>query len=177
MTLLPMNKDSQSHHATPEQWACIAHHALLKVPGAFSTDSCILELRARIEALEAAQQDKLDRLIALDTDPAPDAAMTDYERVAANMATCPSVDKIPDFTGTSPTTPELPASSAEARPAGLVERVALAIDSSCPQDEYVIADCRAAIREVAAWLETESEGHLGSGKYWATRLRSEADRG
>jgi hypothetical protein len=48
----------------------------------------------------------------------------------------------------------------------------LALDSSCPQDEYVIADCRAAIREVAAaardlrfttakalidWLERESE--------------------
>jgi hypothetical protein len=53
-------------------------------------------LRERIEALEAAQQDKLDRLIALDReDPTPDPAMT-----------------------------ELRAASAEARPAGgLVERI------------------------------------------------------
>jgi hypothetical protein len=48
---------------------------------------------------------------------------------------------------------KLRAASAEARPAGLVERVAMALDSSCPQDEYVINDCRAAIREVAAFLE------------------------
>jgi hypothetical protein len=163
-----MNKDSQSHRAAPELWAAAERFG----QNTMDMANCFLELRARIEALEAMHADKLDR-----DDPTPDSAMTDYERVAANMATCPSVDKIPDFTGTSPTTPELRASSAEARPAGLVERVALAIDSSCPQDEYVIADCRAAIREVATWLETESEGHLGSGKYWATRLRSEADHG
>jgi hypothetical protein len=58
-------------------------------------------LRERIEALEAAQQDKLDRLIALDAaDPTPDPAMA-----------------------------ELRAASAEARPAGgLVERVTARIE-------------------------------------------------
>jgi len=61
-----------------------------------------------------------------------------------------------------------------------VERVAAAIDRA-PFDEDLHQwdegdEARAAIREVAAWLETESEAHLGSGKYWAARLRSEADR-
>jgi hypothetical protein len=59
------------------------------------TTSSIFKVTSRIEALEAAQQDKLDRLIALDAaDPTPD-----------------------------PTTPEPPPASAEAQPAGgLVER-------------------------------------------------------
>ena len=54
------------HRAMPEQWESIDRYADSSAPY-----SCILELRARIEALEAAQQphqDKLDRLIALDAD-------------------------------------------------------------------------------------------------------------
>jgi hypothetical protein len=112
---------TDQHRATPEQWAKCEQDARLW-SGAFN---CILELRAcvealeaaqldqaeshrfctdaivrRVEALEAAPQDKLDRLIALDAaDPTPDPAMT-----------------------------ELRAASAEARPAGgLVERVATII--------------------------------------------------
>ena len=55
------------YRATPEQWESI------EVQYADFSDlySCFLELRARIEALEAAQQphqDKMDRLIALDRD-------------------------------------------------------------------------------------------------------------
>ena len=148
MTLLPMNKDSQSHHATPEQWACIAHHALLKVPGAFSTDSCILELRARIEALEAAQQDKLDRLIALDReDPTPDPAMT-----------------------------ELRAASAEAQPGGLVERVANAISEGDEPDKWH-PEARDAIREVATWLDRFALHGSGEYAQAAKVLRQEANHG
>jgi response regulator of citrate/malate metabolism len=53
---------SNQHRATPEQWEHQDHWTREHR----STASCILELRARIEALEAAQQDKLDRLIAQD---------------------------------------------------------------------------------------------------------------
>jgi hypothetical protein len=117
-----MNQDSQSHRATPEQWA--THKAW-----AASDDdsSCLLELRSRIEALEAAQQDKLDRLIALDRDdPTPDAAMT-----------------------------ELRAASAEVRPAGLVERVAETMATpSLPAREWRDESC-AVIRAVAAWLRKQ----------------------
>ena len=57
---------TDQHRATPEQWGFIELYADSIDPAA-----CILELRARIEALEAAQQppqDKMDRLIALDAD-------------------------------------------------------------------------------------------------------------
>jgi hypothetical protein len=63
---------TKQHRATPEQWARLdkwsTEDISLRTVGAFS---CLLELRDRVEALEAAQQphqDKLDRLIALDAD-------------------------------------------------------------------------------------------------------------
>jgi hypothetical protein len=87
-------------------------------------------------------QDKLDRLIALDRDdPTPDAAMT-----------------------------ELRAASAEARPAGgLVERVEEAIITGMVDGDRHAA--RAAIREVAKWLDTKGQHGCS---LW---LREEADRG
>jgi hypothetical protein len=56
---------TKQHRATPEQWETIEQWAEDSIYSA-----CFIELRARIEALEAAQppQDKLDRLIALDAD-------------------------------------------------------------------------------------------------------------
>jgi hypothetical protein len=66
-------------------------------------------------------------------------------------------------------TPELPASSAEARPAGLVERVRQIIGLDPVGD----GKARAAIREVAKWLR--EQGTPASG--WAMRLEQEADRG
>ena len=102
---------------------------------------CLLELRARVEALEAAQQDKLDRLIALDRDDqTPGAAMA-----------------------------ELRAASAEARPAGLVERVRQIIGLDPVGD----GKARAAIREVAAWLR---EGGDYSADAWADMLEREANQ-
>ncbi len=89
---------TDQHRATPEQWAKCEHDARLW-SGALN---CILELRARIAALEAAhspQPDKLDRLIALD------AADPNWEP--------------------NPAMAELRAASAEAQPGGsLLERVA-----------------------------------------------------
>jgi hypothetical protein len=73
---------TKQHKATPEQWAFVEACA----PEDFAGFACILELRARIEALEAAQQppqDKLDRLIALDRD---DPAGSLVERVADAIA-------------------------------------------------------------------------------------------
>jgi hypothetical protein len=154
---------TESHRATPEQWTHVAICAEMKQQVPWATADCLLELRARVEALEADQleqaeshrfctdaiarrvealeaapQDKLDRLIALDAaDPTPDAAMT-----------------------------KLRAASAEARPAGgLVERVAQGIAAA--DDEGLTNmtwnyHARAAIREVAAWLrENDSECQMG----------------
>jgi hypothetical protein len=57
---------TKPYRLTPAQWESIELYA---EDNAY--DACFLELRARIETLEAAQQphqDKLDRLIALDAD-------------------------------------------------------------------------------------------------------------
>jgi hypothetical protein len=164
---------TDQHRATPEQdradpqaWK----NVVVECIRGSSAAATILELRARVEALEAAQleqaevralswaifrrvealeaapQDKLDRLIALDAaDPTPDPAMD-----------------------------ELRAASAEAQPGGLVERVAQGIAAA---DDVGLTNmtwnyhARAAIREVAAWLR--SVGNNGS----ADELEQEADRG
>jgi hypothetical protein len=117
---------TDQHRATPEQWEHVQISAGMKQQIPWATADCLLELHSRIEALEAAQQDKLDRLIALDRDdPTPDAAMT-----------------------------ELRAASAEARPAGgLVERVEEAIITGMVDGDRHAA--RAAIREVAKWLKEQ----------------------
>jgi hypothetical protein len=71
---------TKQHQATPDEWAQQEDWANRSV---FSDSSCIIELRDRVEALEAAQQppqDKLDRLIALDADdPANTINQEDYE--------------------------------------------------------------------------------------------------
>jgi hypothetical protein len=152
---------TDQHRATPEQWGKIKYWAEAPAEGGGAIDSCILELRDRIAALEAEQQDKLDRLIALDReDPTPDPAM-----------------------------PELRPASAEAQPGGLVERVEEAIanedwmnngldESVCGDDDptyrYTSAACnsghsfqtlqsRAAICAVAAWFDRFALH--GSGEY------------
>ena len=137
---------TDQHRATPEQWDYVDTWGVIHDdPNA----SCILELRARVEALEAAlppQPDKLDRLIALDAaDPTPDPAMD-----------------------------ELRAASAEAQPAwGLVERVANAISEGDEPDKWH-PEARDAIREVAKWLSEHTDDDASA--YWAVRLEQEADR-
>lgn len=59
----------------------------------------------------------------------------------------------------------------------LVERVADAIAAQATSAGIVNdRPARAAILEVAAWLRSESEGHLGSGLHWARRLQQEANQ-
>jgi hypothetical protein len=132
---------TDQHRATPEQWEVVE---ICREDGKIPwwTATALLELRARIEALEAAQQDKLDRLIALDRDdPTPDAAMD-----------------------------ELRAASAEARPAGLVEQLAVLITSATTSRgaaQDVLREVAAAalqmapdknltMERVALWLEREA---------------------
>jgi hypothetical protein len=74
---------TEQHRATPDMWAA------LEEMSAPEYDCTILELRARVEALEATQhvhaestrpphQDKLDRLIALDRDdPSPAGSLVE----------------------------------------------------------------------------------------------------
>jgi hypothetical protein len=148
------------HRATPEQWASQKAWAVDD-----DDSACLIDLHARVEALEAAQQDKLDRLIALDAaDPTPDPATRLHSYKVAKAEPIEGWGK-----GHTPVNPEAPmtelrAASAEAPPAGgLVERVAEAMqpgtfDWSAYEDE-----ARAAIREVATWLDRFALH--GSGEY------------
>jgi len=52
-----MNQESQSHRATPEQWEHVQISAGMKQQIPWATADCLLELRARVEALEAAQRE------------------------------------------------------------------------------------------------------------------------
>jgi hypothetical protein len=142
---------SQQHRATPEQWEVIG---ICKEEGKipWPTATCLLELRARIEALEAAQLEQAEshRFCT-------DAIVRRVEALEAPMT-------------------ELRAASAEARPAGgLVERVAKGINWVSPWKHK--DEARAAIREVAAWLRSEYPRRSGLGIAWANLIEQEADRG
>ena len=108
---------ADQHRATDLQWVCIRARASDNV--AYST---ILELRDRIEALEAAAK---------------------------------------------PNHPAKPDSS-------LVERVAAAITGDSDEPINWKPEARAAIREVAAWLQEQGKAYGSFG--WGIRLEQEAER-
>jgi hypothetical protein len=163
---------TDQHRATPEQWDSIERCADGSDPY-----SCILELRARIEALEAAQQPRAftgkvvapikapitrDRdetgnyLIVHDT---PALASSLVERVATDAELCKVYNDAPDHCG-----PALRAVYDLGREHGavpirsgpespLVERVADAIAAQATSAGIVNdRPARAAILKVAAWL-------------------------
>jgi hypothetical protein len=73
---------TNQHRATTEQWETVERYA--DYSDHWNQYPCFLELRARIEALEAAQQphqDKMDRLIAIDRD---DPANWPVEQIATD---------------------------------------------------------------------------------------------
>jgi len=181
---------TNQHRATPEQWEYQERWA--------SDDddaSCILELRCRIEALEATQHAHADvsrlsdaereqvaqelakpaawRPLDIETTCGTEAATATAQQILRAPMMVEGTFEHGGETYRFKAKPEradamaeLRAASAEARPAKvLVVRVSETNNS------------RDAIRAVAAWLEAESEAHLGSGKFWAKRLNQEADRG
>jgi hypothetical protein len=107
---------------------------------------CLLELRSRVEWLEATQHAHLD---ASQLSEADREAMTEPGRVVAGQA-APSVKE----------------SLTAGLTGSLVERI----------EARAGGDGRAAIREIAAWLRVESKGHLGSGAHWAHRMEQEASQ-
>ena len=156
---------TKQHRATPEQWGFIELYADSIDPAA-----CILELRARIEALEAAQQPPLFTA----EEVATDAELCKVYNDAPEHGFGPALRAMYDLGrqhGVAPirSGPESP----------LLDRVADAIGAA--DDEGLTNmtwsnHSRAAILEVAAWLRAESEGHLGSGLHWAKEFEREASR-
>jgi len=134
---------TNQHRATPDDWAQQEDWANRS---AFSDSSCIIELRSRIEALEAAQQphqDKLDRLIALDADDGDPIMMPGY-----------------------------PAGSLVETVARLIANFA---STGLPGDDAT-PTAQAAILEVAEWLRSEYPRREGYGTAWANLIEREANR-
>jgi hypothetical protein len=180
---------TKQHRVTPEQWESIELYADDNL-----YDACLLELRARIEALEAGQQplvnyapvkpeyrDKLDRLIEQYRSNSQHFTLVD--RVATDAELCQVYNDAPEHSfgpalravydlgrqhGAVPirSGPESP----------LVERVADAIAAQATSAGIVNdRPARAAILEVAKWMRTQDDLLLCYGLDWATRVEQEAN--
>jgi predicted transcriptional regulator len=121
------------YRATPEQWAQCEEWLENPVIGA--SDACILELRARVEALEAAAHKHI-----VETSANILALASRVEALEANSKPTPNPSQIRS---------------------SLVERVA---DAIAKADDDGLTNmtwsyhARAAIREVAAWLDENTGG-------------------
>ena len=148
------------------------------------------ELRARVKALEAARQDKLDRLIAQDRDdestpfqvPPPNCSQRlQREGKPYPKSDCEACGTMSPMWRQCDVALALEAVNSKPTPnpsqirSSLVARVADAIYRNGTGDGFR-EEARAAIREVAAWLEDENTDiGMGTAGNIAERLRDEAD--
>jgi hypothetical protein len=184
---------TNQHQATPDDWAQQEDWANRSV---FSDSSCLLELRDRIEALEATQQplaftgkvvapikapitrdrDETGDCIIVHDTPALNSSLV--ERIATDAELCqvyndapehgfgPALRAVYDLGREDGAAPTHP--GPESSPAGsLVDRVQQSID-----DHPFGEEARAAILEVAAWLREQD----GVGLLAATVLTREANQ-
>jgi hypothetical protein len=165
------------YKATPEQWANVQEFA------AVATESCLLELRARVETLEAAAHKHIvetsanilalaSRVEALEAVKRPASKV--YEISKPLKLTPEQAQHVRDLL--APNSKPTPNSSQIGR--SLVNRVALAISGivyGLQRDEDAVnwaSEARAAIREVAAWMREQQDGDLIA----ATMVEQEAGR-
>ncbi len=157
------------YQATPEQWANVQKFA------AIASESCILELRTRVEALEAAAHKHIVETSA--------NILALASRVEALEAAKRQASKVLDVSDLPQWTPEQAQQIADlltlnssatltsynypAKPdSSLVKRVALAISGieyGLERDEEAAnwaSEARAAIREVAAWMRSNPDHHF-----------------
>jgi len=140
-------QQQQQHRATPEQWETLEHY-VIAIPNP-SIASCILELRGRVEALEAGQT--CPHIVTSDEG-------TSYCALAEQTH--------------SKSTPNNRQIRSSAPADSLVERVADAIVEQATSAGIVDdRPARAAIREVASWLRSEP-----ASRAVADRLEQESER-
>jgi hypothetical protein len=163
------------YKATPEQWAQCEDWVRSSVVGA--SDACILELRARVEALEAAAHKHIietnSNIVAL------------FTRVESLEAAERQASKVYQISKPLKLTPEqeqqvrdllAPNSKATPNPiqirSSLVDRVARAIGRD---DEPINwePEARAAIREVAAWMTSNPDVYFPPALVFALEQEAE----
>ena len=142
------------HGTTAEQWSQIEGYAATDLNDDYA--SCLLDIRARVEALESAQRPA--------ESPAAERVRDLQDRIATGTVTLQ--DALEELTGLRVTL--APASS-------LVERVAdaIAVTAAADTEDHDLyrPEARAAIRAVAAWLKQE-----GIEAWAADRLLEEVER-
>ncbi len=163
------------YKATPEQWAQCEDWVRSSVVGA--SDACILELRARVEALEAAAHKHIietnSNIVAL------------FTRVESLEAAERQASKVYQISKPLKLTPEqeqqvrdllAPNSKPTPNPiqirSSLVDRVARAIGRD---DEPINwePEARAAIREVAAWMTSNPDVYFPPALVFALEQEAE----
>ena len=142
----------QQHRATAGEWASVKARASGGV--AYST---ILELRDRIEALEASKSGSIDLSHLSDAE---------REKILKLLANPGRFEVLEIAQPAKPNHPEIPDSS-------LVERVAAAIHPNvCADPNLYLHEARAAIRAVADWLLKNYGGQTAT----TDLLEQEAER-
>jgi hypothetical protein len=134
------------HKATPEQWSRVQSWV---DDGGSSTDSCLLELRDRIAALEATQHAHAD---------ASRISDADREQFYATLAKPARIEALKTAASAQPDHVRDATEMVPAPAGGLVERVnkALGAASGLPSGNW--AHCAdAAILAVAEWLDTKGQ--------------------
>jgi hypothetical protein len=139
---------TNQHRATPELWATAERWG----QNSMDMANCILELRARVEALEAGAT-------------CPHIATSDEGTSYCRLAkqTQDKLDRLIELDRAKPA------------PAGsLVKQVRRAIDDTNDNEAWD-PEARAAIREVAAWMRDHT-ATIANGSQWADMLCVEAER-
>jgi hypothetical protein len=161
--------------ATPEQWADTEHWAYQRNG---QTQACILELRARVETLEAAVHKHIletnSNILALfsrveSLEAAERQASKVYEISKPLKLTAKQQEELNALLrpGSRPSP-----NSSQIR-SSLVERVVMAIGRDSETARW--NEARAAIREVAAWMTSNPDIYFPPALVFA--LEQEADRG
>jgi hypothetical protein len=140
---------TNQHRLTPAQWESIELYA---EDNAY--DACFLELRARIEALEATQHAHVD------TSHLTDAKRKQIQEELARPATFAELLMPPPRT-TTPITRDRDETGdyliVQNAPVTLLDRVAQAIYAAPNTSEGWRSEARAAILEVAAWMREQRD--------------------
>ena len=172
--------------ATPGQWEQVLSWSEDRDVSVSCDAACILELRARVEALEAAAHKHIvetnSNIVALFTrveslEAAERQASKVYEISKPLKLTPEQAQQVRDLL--APNSKQAPDSSQIGR--SLVNRVALAISGieyGLERDEEAVnwaSEARAAIREVAAWMTSNPDVYFPPALVFA--LEQEADRG
>lgn len=171
---------TDQHRATPEQWATQKAWAVDD-----ASSSCILELRARVETLEAQYEtmrqatlawgkdvdnhsrwidDHLKRIMALEAGQAPD--LTTREQIL--KAVTVRVNAICDEANEQ-------AAPTDTLVWGIAQRIARFASEGLDGDDATPV-ARAVVADVAQWLRRGYSKHEGYGTAWANRIEREANR-